>query len=136
MASRGRPKAELLLTEEERETLSRWARRRTSAQALALWARIVLGCAEGLSNTDVAARARVAQPTVGKWQSRFVEARCDRLVDDPRPGRPASVAGEQVEDVVVATLESTPPTPGTGRARRRPSAAGCQVHDRADLESL
>jgi hypothetical protein len=135
MASRGRPKAELVLTEEERETLSRWARRRTSAQAPALRA-LVLGCAEGLSNTEVAARARVAQPTVGKWQSRFVEARCDRLVDDPRPGRPTSVTDEQVEDVVVATLESTPPTPGTGRARRWPSAAGCRAHDRADLESL
>jgi Homeodomain-like domain len=77
MASRGRPKAELVLTEEERETLSRWARRRKSAQAPALRARIVLACAEVLSNTEVAARARVAQSTVGKWQSRFVEARCD-----------------------------------------------------------
>ena len=108
MASRGRPKAELVLTEEERETLTRWARRRKSSQALALRSRIVLGCAEGLSNKEVAARERVAQPTVGKWRRRFVEARCDGLVDDPRPGRPASVTAEQVEDVVVATLESAP----------------------------
>ena len=108
MTARGRPKAELVLTEEERETLSRWARRRKSSQALALRSRIVLGCAEGLSNKEVAARERVAQPTVGKWRRRFVEARCDGLVDDPRPGRPASVTAEQVEDVVVATLESTP----------------------------
>ncbi|MCW2626774.1 IS630 family transposase [Mycobacterium sp.] len=108
MAGRGRPKAELVLTEEERETLSRWARRRKSSQALALRSRIVLGCAEGLSNKEVAARERVAQPTVGKWRARFVEARCDGLVDEPRPGRPASVTAEQVEDVVVATLESTP----------------------------
>jgi len=98
----------LVLTEEERETLSRWARRRKSSQALALRSRIVLGCAEGLSNKEVAARERVAQPTVGKWRARFVEARCDGLVDEPRPGRPASVTAEQVEDVVVATLESTP----------------------------
>jgi transposase/DNA-binding CsgD family transcriptional regulator len=108
MAGRGRPKAELVLTEEERETLSRWARRRKSSQALALRSRIVLGCAEGLSNKEVAARERVAQPTVGKWRARFVEARCDGLVDEPRPGRPASVTAEQVEDVVVATLESVP----------------------------
>ena len=108
MAARGRPKAELVLTEEERETLSRWARRRKSSQALVLRSRIVLGCAEGLSNKEVAARERVAQPTVGKWRRRFVESRCDGLVDDPRPGRPASVTAEQVEDVVVATLESTP----------------------------
>ena len=108
MASRGRPKAELVLTEEERETLTRWARRRKSSQALALRSRIVLGCAEGLSNKEVAAREAVAQPTVGKWRRRFVDARCDGLVDDPRPGRPASVTAEQVEDVVVATLESAP----------------------------
>ena len=83
------------------------SKRRSSAQALALRSRIVLGCAEGLSN-EVAARERVAQPTVGKWRRRFVEGRCDGLVDDPRPGRPVSVTAEQVEDVVVATLESAP----------------------------
>ena len=94
------------MTEEERETLTRWARRRKSSQALTLRSRIVLGCAERLSNKEVAARERVAQPTVGKWRRRFVEALCDGLVDYPRPGRPASVTAEQVEDVVVATLES------------------------------
>jgi transposase/transcriptional regulator with XRE-family HTH domain len=84
------------------------SKRRSSAQALALRSRIVLGCAEGLSNKEVAARERVAQPTVGKWRRRFVEGRCDGLVDDPRPGRPVSVTAEQIEDVVVATLESVP----------------------------
>jgi hypothetical protein len=98
----------LVLSEDEHQTLTRWARRRKSSQALALRSRIVLGCAQGLSNKEVAARERVSQPTVGKWRSRFVEARLDGLVDDPRPGRPASVTAEQVEDVVVATLESTP----------------------------
>jgi len=108
MAERGRPKAELVLTDEERDTLTRWARRRKSAQALALRSRIVLACAEGLSNNEVAAREGVSQPTVGKWRRRFVESRLDGLVDDPRPGRPASITAEQVEDVVVATLESVP----------------------------
>ena len=108
MTGRGRPKAVLTLTDAERKQLTRWARRRKSTQALALRARIVLACAEGLSNKEVAARERVSQPTVGKWRARFVEARLDGLVDDPRPGRPTSVTAEQVEDVVVATLESTP----------------------------
>jgi transcriptional regulator with XRE-family HTH domain len=108
MASRGRPTAELVLTDEERDTLSRWARRGKSSQALALRSRIVLGCAHGLSNKEVAARERVSQPTVGKWRRRFVESRLDGLLDDPRPGRPASVTADQVEDVVVTTLESTP----------------------------
>src|SRR5215203_7406285 len=88
--------------------LQRWARRRTSAQALALRSRIVLACAEGLDNKQVAARERVTQQTVGKWRARFVQLRLDGLSDDPRPGRPPSVTAEQVEDVVVATLESTP----------------------------
>ena len=98
----------LELTDAEREELQRWARRRKSAQALALRCRIVLGCAAGLSNIEVAAREGVSQPTVGKWRSRFCELRLDGLDDDPRPGRPASITAEQVEDVVVATLESTP----------------------------
>jgi transposase len=68
----------------------------------------VLASAQGLSNTDVAAREQVSTVTVGKWRARFVEARLGGLVDDPRPGRPATMSAEQVEDVVVATLESTP----------------------------
>jgi transposase len=99
----------LELTDDEREQLQRWARRRSSAQALAMRSRIVLACAEGLSNTAVAAQLGVSAQMVGKWRARFVEARLDGLVDDPRPGRPASITVEQVEDVVVATLESTPP---------------------------
>jgi transposase len=104
----GRPKAVLELSDAERDQLQQWARRRTSSQALALRSRIVLACASGLSNKDVAAREGVAQPTVGKWRARFVELRLDGLSDDPRPGRPPSISAEQVEDVVVATLESTP----------------------------
>src|SRR5262245_41138280 len=101
MVSRGRPVSELVLTDEEHKTLTRWARRRKSSQALALRSRIVLGCAQGLTNKEVAAQEGVSQPTVGKWRRRFVEARCDGLVDEPRPGRPATVTAEQVEDVVV-----------------------------------
>lgn len=108
MARTGRPKALLELTSEEREQLVRWSRRRSSSQALALRSRIVLGCAEGLSNKDVAAREQVVGVTVGKWRARFVEFRLDGLVDDPRPGRPATITPEQVEDVIVATLEKTP----------------------------
>jgi transposase len=108
MPRTGRPKALLVLTDEEREQLGRWARRAKSSQALALRSRIVLGCGEGLSNKEVAGREGCAAVTVGKWRSRFLEARLDGLVDDPRPGRPPTVTAEQVEDVVVATLESTP----------------------------
>jgi transposase len=108
MPRSGRPKAELVLTAEEQDQLWRWARRRKSAQALALRARIVLGCAEGLDNKQVAVPERVTPQTVGKWRARFVELRLDGLADEPRPGRPPSITGEQVEDIIVATLESTP----------------------------
>src|SRR5680860_100413 len=108
MPRTGRPKTVLELTATEREQLRRWARRRTSSQALALRCRIVLGCGSGLSNKEVAAREQVSAATVGKWRSRFCELRLDGLGDDPRPGRPATVTAEQVEDVVVSTLESTP----------------------------
>jgi transposase/transcriptional regulator with XRE-family HTH domain len=108
MARTGRPKAELTLSDEEREQLMRWERRATSAQSLALRSRIVLACAEGLSGKDVASRLGVTQATVGKWRRRFVEHRLEGLSDEDRPGRPATVTVDQVEDVIVATLESTP----------------------------
>jgi len=108
MPRTGRPKPVLTLTDEEREQLVRWSRRAKSSQALALRSRIVLACAEGLSNKDVAQRAGCSSNTVGKWRARFLTDRLDGLVDEPRPGRPPSITAEQVEDVVVATLESTP----------------------------
>jgi transposase len=98
----------LKLTSDEAEQLERWVRRRKSAQALALRSRIVLACASGLTNKEVAAQLGVSMPTVGKWRSRFVESRLDGLMDEPRPGRPPTITAEQVEDVVVTTLESTP----------------------------
>jgi len=108
MAERGRPKAELTLTDEERETLARWARRPKSAQRLALRSKIVLACASGATNADVAERLGVSRPTVGKWRSRFIERRLQGLVDEQRPGAPRKITDEQVERVVADTLEKTP----------------------------
>lgn len=108
MARTGRPRAELTLTDGERDQLERWARRRRSSQALALRCRIVLACAEGLSNKEVAGRVGASLPTVGKWRRRFLESRLDGLSDEPRPGRPATITDRMVEDLLVATLEETP----------------------------
>src|SRR5450830_935834 len=108
MPRTGRPKAELTLTDEERGQLVRWARRRKSSQALALRSRVVLGCADGADNKTVAAQLGCSAATVGKWRARFVEHRLDGLTDEDRPGRPPVISADQVEDVVVATLESTP----------------------------
>ena len=97
------------LTEEERQTLERWARRRTSAQALALRARIVLACAQGATNVAVATRLGIWPQTVAKGRGRFVRERLEGLADEPRPGRPRTIADDQVEQVIVATLERPPP---------------------------
>ena len=96
------------LSAAERAQLESWTRRRTSAQALALRARIVLLAADGLNNIEVAARLGVARNTVAKWRTRFLAHRLDGLSDEPRPGRPRTVSDEQVEAVVIKTLETTP----------------------------
>ncbi len=83
-------------------------RRRLSAQALAQRARIVLLAAEGKTNTEIAGELGVHRPMVTKWRTRFAEHRLDALTDEPRPGRPRTVTDEQVEEVIVKTLESTP----------------------------
>src|SRR3954452_24412078 len=96
------------LTGDERAQLEAWARRRTSAQALALRSRIVLLAGEGLNNTEIGERLGVQRPMVRKWRGRFAEHRLDGLTDEPRPGRPRTITDEEVEAVVVKTLESTP----------------------------
>jgi transposase len=97
-----------VLTDAERDQLARWARRAKSSQALALRSKIVLACAEGLPSREVAERLGAHEDTVGKWRRRFIAGRLDGLADEDRPGRPPSVTLDQVEDVIVATLEETP----------------------------
>jgi len=108
MAVMGRPKAVLVLSEDERVALEGWVRAGSTPQAWALRCRVILACAEGLSNKDVAARLGSTPHAVGRWRSRFVEHRIPGLGDMPRSGGPRSVTDEQVAAVVARTLESTP----------------------------
>jgi transposase len=100
--------AEVVLTAEEREVLERWARRPTSAQALAFRCRIVLAAAEGRASKEIAAELGCNHNTVSKWRGRFARRRLDGLHDEPRPGKPRSISDEDVERVIVKTLEERP----------------------------
>ena len=104
----GRPVAPIVLTTEEREMLERWARRPTTAQALALRARLVLRCAAGETATAIARDVHVRKQTVGKWRGRFLTRRLDGLLDEPRPGVPRTITDADVERILTTTLESTP----------------------------
>jgi transposase len=101
-------RADFVLTDEEREVLERWARRPKSSQALALRCRIVLAAGAGESSTEIAARLGCSRSTVGRWRGRFAQRRLDGLGDEPRPGKPRSISDEDVERVIVKTLEEQP----------------------------
>lgn len=100
--------APLSITDEERAELRGWVRRPTTAQAMAIRARIILRCDEGWSNQDVADELGLNRVTVGKWRKRFLESGLDGLVDAPRPGAPRKITDEDVERVIAKTLEETP----------------------------
>jgi len=108
MGRAGRPTVAIELSDDERETLQRWTRRHSSSQALALRSRIVLACADGKTNTAIAAELGCNQVTVAKWRHRFAAERLEGLGDAPRPGAVRQIGDDVVEAIVVETLESAP----------------------------
>ncbi len=123
----GRQLAPLLLSEAERLELNSLAGRRKTAQALALRARIVLACAEGGENQEIAAEMGLDRSTVGKWRRRFVERRVDGLHDDARSGAPRTIDDARIEAVIVKTLESAPPNATHWSSRGMAEASGLSV---------
>src|SRR3954462_8104191 len=104
----GRPTKPLEVANADREKLGMIARRPKSAQAMAMRARIVLSCEQGMSNSEVAGKLHVTGATVGKWRERFREFGLDGLLDEPRVGAPRKITDRQIEEVVTKTLESMP----------------------------
>ncbi len=103
-----RPSRPITVSPAQREELERWLRRRTTAAALSLRARIVVLCADGVESSDVAQRVGVTTQTVSKWRRRFAERGCDGLLDEPRPGAPRKIKDADVEGLLVRTLEAKP----------------------------
>jgi transposase len=115
---------EVVLSDEDRRVLERWARRPKSSQALALRCRIVLAAAEGELSQDIAARLGCTNSTVGKWRGRFARRGLDGLHDEPRPGKPRSITDEDVERVIVKTLEEQPRDATHWSTRQMAAATG------------
>ncbi len=104
----GRPKAELVLSDQEREQLESFARSRSLPAALSMRARIVLDSADGEANTAIAGRLKLHTSTVGKWRASFIERRIAGLYDDVRPGPPRSIDDERVAQLIKTTLHTKP----------------------------
>jgi transposase len=117
-------RVDVTLSESEREVLERWARRPKSAQALALRCRIVLAAADGEPSKEIAARLGCSSQTVGRWRGRFARRGFDGLHDEPRPGQPRKVTDEEIERVIVKTLEEQPPNATHWSTRSMATATG------------
>ena len=126
---RGRPhKGPLTVSDEDRIQLERWTKRTKSSNGLARRAGIVLRCADGLTSAQVAAELRVTDNTVSKWRARFIERGLAGLLDEPRCGAPRAVTDEQVEAVLIKTLEEIPRDATQWSTRSLAAAAGDISH--------
>ena len=115
----GRPKAELIVSDEDRATLTRWTARRTTAQALALRSRIILRCATGVPNIVVAEELGIADQTVCKWRGRFIKKGVAVLLDEPRPGVPSTIRWKPSSSRHWSPRRGMPPTGVSGRWLRQ-----------------
>lgn len=120
----GRKAVEVVVSDEQRNTLERWARARTTSQALAHRARMILLCSDGWTNRDVARNLKVAVHTVGKWRKRFVSLGVEGLSDSSRPNVHRKLSDEKVEELIRATLESLPPAATHWSTRKMVKRAG------------
>lgn len=108
----GRPKAPLVLADEERLQLNAVAKSRSLPHGLVMRARLVLLAAEGMANKTIAKKLSLSQQSVSLWRQRFLKQGLRGLHDELRPGRPRSISDEKVAQLVQKTL-ATQPKDGT-----------------------
>jgi transposase len=120
----GRPRKALQISEEDHYKLRMLALRPKSAQAMAMRARIVLHCSQGMSNSEVARKLHITGATVGKWRERFRQFGLDGLLDEPRVGAPRKITDRQIEEVVIKTLETMPTNSTHGSTRLMAARTG------------
>ena len=114
----------IVLSDDERRTLEQWARRPTTAQRVAGRARIVLACAEGLTNRAVGQHLHVSSNSVCTWRERLRVRRLPGLTDEPRPGAPRKATDDRIVDVITRTLEGPPADATQWTTRRMADVAG------------
>lgn len=120
----GRPKTELILSDEEREQLASLARSRALPHAIVARAKVVLWSAEGRSNTEIAGRLQWTKATVGKWRRRFIDRRVSGLYDELRSGRPRSIEDEKIAALLRRTLSRRPKAATHWTVRGAAAASG------------
>jgi len=108
MKRRGRKPASINLTQEQRVELERLARRKREARGPAFRARVILMLAEGAIGREVERRLRTSNQTICALRKRFLKGGVEALFDERRPGTPRKIGDEQIERVIVATLERRP----------------------------
>jgi transposase len=100
----------IVVSDEDRLALSKWAAGRTTPVRLAQRSRIVLLAADGMANKDIAVEVGVNRRTVSRWRGRFAELGLAGIQKDaPRGGRPATERNRVARKIVKTTLETKPP---------------------------
>jgi transposase len=115
----------ITVTDEQRTTLTRWSRGRSTPARLVLRAKIVLASAQGRENKDIAAELGCTRRTVGTWRNRFAQAGLKGIEQDaPRPGRTASVRARMEAEIIRRTTQETPPQATQWSTRTMAAAVG------------
>ena len=116
----------ITLTDEERTTLTKWSRGRSTAERLVMRAKIVLAAAGGRRNDEIAAELKCTRRTVGTWRNRFVEQRLEGIQQDaPRGGRTPTQRAAFEAKIIRKTTQETPPNATQWSTRSLANGVSC-----------